>query len=221
VTLSVRHRAGGQGRVRPALGRLLGGLVILAAGCARGGPMARPQFSPEDATAAAMAEYDANKDGALDAKEVEKCPALREGMKQGLDKNKDGRVTPDELTQRLQMFLEDEIGSVFVQAYLDGAPLEGATVTLTPEKFMGPSFKPATGTTQSTGTTMLQIDGQAAVPYGYYRIEVSKKDVGGKEMIPARYNTQTTLGHEVASSRALNRRGGGVEDNQVLPLSSK
>jgi hypothetical protein len=192
--------------------------VLLAAGCA-GGSSAGPRFSPADAAAAALAEYDANKDGALDAKEVEKCPSLREGMKQGLDKNKDGRVTPDELTERLQMFLEGGIGSVFVQAYLDGAPLEGATITLTPEKFMGPTFKPATGTTQETGTTMMQIDGQAAVPYGYYRVEVSKKDSGGKELIPARYNTQTTLGREVASPRALNRRGS--DDTLVLRLTSK
>jgi hypothetical protein len=218
VTRSVRYRAGGQGRGRPALGRLLGGLVLLAAGCGGGGgggAASVPSFSPADVGAAALAEYDTNKDGALDAKELEKCPALREAFKQGLDKNKDGRVTADEIADRMRIFQEEGwMGSVFVEVSLDGKPLAGATVTLTPEKFLGPSFQPVTKTTEPTGTTMLPL-----VPYGYYRVEVSKKGADGKEIIPARYNAQTTLGHEVAPARALNLRG--YEDKLVLRLTSR
>src|SRR5438128_692606 len=67
VTRSDRCRAGGQGPGRRALGRLLGGLVLLAAGCRGGGaPAGAPSFSPVDAAKAALAEFDANKDGALD-----------------------------------------------------------------------------------------------------------------------------------------------------------
>ncbi len=209
-------------RIAPGRGRiLLAGLVLLAAGCrggAGGGAMVPPVYSADSAAAAAMAEYDADKDGALDAKELEHCPALKEALKRGLDKNKDGKVTADELVERLRMFQEDGIGSAFVQVTLDGKPLAGATVTFTPEKFLGPSFKPATGTTGPEGTTMLQVDGQAAVAYGFYRVEISK-NAGGKETLPAKYNAQTTLGKDFASARALNRRG--QEETLVFRLTSR
>jgi hypothetical protein len=196
---------------------MLGGLVLLGAGCRNGSvPPGAPAFSPAGAAAAALAEYDSNKDGALDAKELEQCPGLQEAFKRGLDKNKDGRVTADEITDRLFIFQQEGmIGSVFVQASLDGKPLGDATITLTPEKFMGPSFQPVTKNTEPTGTTMLPV-----VYYGYYRVEVSKKGAGGKETIPARYNTQTTLGREVAPARAQNRRGSG-DDPLVLRLTSR
>jgi hypothetical protein len=217
VTRSVRYRTGVQGRGRPALGRLLGGLVLLAAGCGGGGGAGSgiPQFSPADVGAAALAEYDANKDGALDAKELEKSPALREASKRGLDKDKDGRVTADEIADRMRIFKEEGmIGSVFVQVTLDGNPLAGAAITLTPEKFLGSAFQPTTKTTEPTGTTIFP-----AAPFGFYRVEVSKKGAGGNETIPARYNTQTTLGREVAPARAQDRRGD--EDTLVLRLTSR
>jgi hypothetical protein len=198
--------------------------MLLSAGCRGGsGPAGAPSFSPAAAAAAALAEYDANKDGALDAKELEQCPALHEAFRRGLDKNKDGRVTADEIVDRLRIYREEGMMSTcVVQVVLDGNPLAGATVTLAPERFMGPSFKPATGTTGPEGFAPLTAEGpqQGFVPYGFYRIEVSKKGAGGREIIGARYNTQTTLGKEHAPARAQDRRG-NVEDAVVLRLTSK
>src|SRR5262249_6800313 len=85
-----RERHPARGGQRGALRWLfLGGLVLLAAGCSGGGSGA-PQVSPREAARAALAEYDANQDGALDAQELERCPALRSARNR-IDKNNDGR----------------------------------------------------------------------------------------------------------------------------------
>jgi hypothetical protein len=211
-------------KVLGGLAVLLCGSMLLAVGCRGGsGSIAVPSFSPATIAAAALAEFDANKDGALDAKELEHCPSLQDAVKLGLDKDKDGRVTADELEHRLRIYQQEGLMSICgAQVTLDGSPLTGATVTLTPEKFMGPSHKPATGTTGSDGFVTLKAEdpGQGFVAYGFYRIEVSKKGAGGKEMIPAKYNTQTTLGKEFAPARAQDRRGSYDEPLQ-LKLSSK
>ncbi len=217
-----RYKRTAPRRARAPWWLFLGGLLFLAAGCKGGDLPGVIKFSPQDAAAGALAEYDANKDGALDVKELNKCPSLREAMSRGLDKNKDGRVTEDELEERMSIYQEEGmLGSVMVEVRLDGNGLRGATVTLTPEKFMGASFKPATGTTDASGSAVLQVEGleQGVVPYGHYRIEVSRQGAGGKELIPARYNTQTILGREVAPARALDSRG--ENDSLVLRLTSR
>ena len=222
-------RATLQRRERLAIGVLAGlavllvGSMLLAVGCRGGGSIAVPSFSPATIAAAALAEFDANKDGALDAKELEQCPSLQDAFRQGLDKDKDGRVTADEIEHRLRIYQQEGMMSFCgAQVTLDGSPLGGATVTLTPEKFLGPSHKPATGTTNPDGFVSLTPEGpgQGFVAYGFYRIEVSKKSAGGKEMIPARYNTQSTLGKEFAPARAQDRRG-SYDEPLMLRLTSK
>jgi hypothetical protein len=177
----------------------LGGLLLLTAGCSSGGGAGTVQFSPRDATDQALAEYDANKDGALDAKELEACPGMLSALKRA-DKNGDGRLTADEITDRLTLFQQQGMqADVSVAATLDGRPLVGATVTLVPEKFMGPSVKPATAVTDNEGTGFFKTEGSeyVQVALGYYRVQVSK-NVQGKEVIPAKYNTQTVLGQEIS-----------------------
>jgi EF hand len=196
----------------------LGGLVLLAAGCSGGGS-GGPQVSPREAARAALAEYDANQDGALDAKELERCPALWSALKR-IDKNNDGRLTADEIADRLTFLRRQEaLTGIGVEVSLDGRPLSGATVTLEPEKFMGPSFKPVSAVTDEIGTGTLQGGGpsEEAVPLGYYRVLVSKKNARGEEMIPARYNTKTVLGQEIAPD-AEGRRGFSTVR---LPLTSR
>lgn len=207
-------------RTRSAWPFALCGLLLV--GCSGSGGPAGPQLSPGGAASQALAEYDTNKDGALDAKELDQCPALKAALKRGLDKDNDGKATADEIKERLSIFQDEGmIGTLVVEVQLDGRPLGGATVTLTPETFLGPSFKPATGTTDASGTVAPQAEGlgPGAIPYGFYRVEVSKQGAGGKELVPARYNTNTTLGREFAPARALNRRG--EEDSLRLELTSK
>ncbi len=61
---------------------------------------------------------------------------------------------------------------------------------------MGPGLKTATTTTDQAGVSgTFQVDGKSytSLPPGLYRIRVTKDGTN----IPARYNTQTTLGQEV------------------------
>ena len=184
----------GQRRAAPWCA-LLGALVLLAAGCSSRGS-GPERVAPHDAGAQALADYDTNKDGFLDAKELEACPSLLMALKK-IDKNNDGKLSPDEIAERLAYFQTAGMQlNVLAEVKLDGRPLSGATVTLVPEKFMGPSTKPATATLDDgTGTFRLEGSGEPVAP-GYYRVKVSKQ-VGGKETIPAKYNEQTTLGQEV------------------------
>jgi hypothetical protein len=180
-------------------------LALLPAGCADGnrGRVAPPSISPSGAAAAALAEYDANKDGYLDAKELEGCPALQGAVK-AIDKNGDGRLSADEIADRLTAILESKVGRLTFscEVTLNGKPLSGATVNFVPEKFLGSAVSPASGVTDSTGIALLNAEGGTApgMQPGYYRVTISKKDSQGKETIPPRYNTQTTLGQEVAPS---------------------
>lgn len=160
-----------------------------------------PTVSPEEASRQAMAEYDTNRDGVLDEKELARCPALMNCW-QNLNKRGQPRLSGQEIADRLAAHQASKVGLMAVpcRVWLDEKPLEGATVALTPEKFMGPAFKPATGVTDANGRASLQTQG-AKVPglqCGFFRVEVSKKDGGGKETVPTRYNSQSVLGLEVA-----------------------
>jgi hypothetical protein len=180
---------------------LAGGLGLLLAGCS-GGSGAVPPFSvsPEAAGQEALEEYDTNRDGSLDAKELERCPALKRALA-ALDRNKDGRVSAQEIADRLAEFQAMNIGLVAVpcRVTLNRNPLEGATVTFIPEKFMGSAAKPASGLSDAEGHVLLRVEGEtdAGMQWGYFRVTVSKKDPDGRETLPGRYNTASVLGEEV------------------------
>lgn len=209
---------------RAAAGTLLAAVLLPGlAGCSGSGPSVPPppRFSPDEAARQALAEYDANKDGQVDAKELDRSPALRAALK-AMDRNKDNKLDSDEISSRVASYREsgESVTTVNCEVLLDGSPLEGATVTFAPEKFMGSDVKPATGTTDNTGYARLQVEGQqlpGVIFLGLYRIEVSR-NTGGKETIPARYNTKTTLGFEVkppGTSRS------GTENDLTLRLTSR
>jgi hypothetical protein len=179
---------------------LLGSLLLLASGCSGSDSLSPPSISPSQAASQALASFDANKDGLLDAKELEKCPSLLGALKK-IDKNNDGRLSADEIAERLQLFQRvGMLTSARVEVTLDGAPLAQAKVTLVPEPFMGATFKTASGVTDAAGNAPLEVEGafKGLVPMGYYRVDISKKNAAGQEAIPARYNLQTILGQEVA-----------------------
>jgi hypothetical protein len=162
-----------------------------------------PALSPAEAAKQAMTNYDTNKDGFLDAAELEKSPPLKAALER-IDANKDGKLSAEEIESRLRTYRDNNIGMMATTAriFLDTVPLEGAKVTLVPEPFLGSAFKRATGVTNDNGYVAFQTDGESVegVACGLYRLEVSKND-GGKEIIPARYNVQTTLGFELAQDK--------------------
>jgi hypothetical protein len=188
--------------------------VAMAAGCnpSGGARVEPPSWSPAAAARDALALYDTNKDGVLDAAELEKCPVLKVNLSR-YDANGDGKLSADEIAARLQVLRDSKIGRVAapVVVTLNGRPLANAKVTFIPEPFLGPAFKPASGVSDASGGVTVQIENDPVpgVPCGLYRVEVSLADAAGRETIPARYNAQTTLGCEIGPSTVGGR--GGLE----------
>lgn len=176
-------------------------LLLVINGCSgKPGRVAAPTI-PNDAGEQAVAKYDANGNGAIDGDELVKVPALKVTLKR-VDKNGDGKVTADEINERVAAWRRGGAGimRVAVKVTRDGNPLSGAIVKLVPESFLGSAIKIAQATTRSNGTGFLEISrdpSEAGVQLGYYRIEVSLPGPDGQEQIPARFNVQTEYGAEV------------------------
>jgi hypothetical protein len=180
---------------------ILGCLVLcLLPGCSGPETLKVASYSPDEAAKQVMAEYDTNHDGYLDAKELERCPSLKYSFA-SIDTNADKRLSTEEIAARIQVYADSQIAikATGCHVTLDGKPLEGATVTYVPEKFMGSSLRRATGVSNQTGAVTLTVEGEklpGAQP-GFYRVQISKKNASGQEMIPARYNQDSILGIEV------------------------
>jgi hypothetical protein len=189
---------------------LAGSLLAQLVGCSVNEParIAVPDLSPSQAAKAAIAEFDSNGDGFLDEKELEKCPGLKKCWKDW-DTNNDGRLSEDEIAAALQRYRDNKLGLVMVRCrvLLDGQPLEGATVTFVPEKFLGPGIKPASGVSDADGHVRLRTEGQdlPGVQCGIFRVVVSKKDSADQETISSRYNANTELGEEVGGEKRPGR----------------
>jgi hypothetical protein len=145
-------------------------------------------------------------------------PGLLSALKRA-DKNSDGRLSADEIADRLAFFHQQGMQmDVAVEVTLGGRPLGGATVTLVPEKFMGPSVKPASAVTDEAGAGVFTTEGAGGEPVapGYYRVRVSK-NVQGRELIPPKYNTKTVLGQEIVPDA----EGRGSTSTVRLRLTSR
>ena len=86
---------------------------------------------------------------------------------------------------------------------LDGRPSSNATVKFIPERFLGTTVLPATGTTFAGGRASMAIATAnlsenlrsiRGVHQGIYKVEVTHP----RKKIGSRYNSQTRLGQEVA-----------------------
>ncbi len=79
-------------------------------------------------------------------------------------------------------------------------------VTFEPEQFLGDVIHPATGETDGNGYTPISMAAEhmphpnvrSGVTPGLYLVRISK-EVNGKEVVPAKYNSDTTLAIEIAS----------------------
>ena len=78
-------------------------------------------------------------------------------------------------------------------------PSKAPIVKFVPDDFLGKEFKTATGTTDKDGMAMMSIplkdpDDPPGVAPGFYSVEITKPG----EDIPAKYNSQTIYGLEIA-----------------------
>jgi hypothetical protein len=199
-------------RLRLTFAALVGWLVL--GGCSTPPPTG-PELPELDAAAAAeraMSDYDTDRDGHIAGAELQQSPPLNDAH-QRIDRDGDAKLSRQEIEDHLKKYASDGIAlySYRCQVTLDGRPLPGATVTLVPEKFMGPAFKPATGETDEQGQATPVAEGTdpPGAYFGLYRVEVTKKDSGGREVLPARYHAQTILAQELGSS-VRSAEGGAV-----------
>jgi len=177
-------------------------VAITLAGCTPA--LTPPKYVAAEIADAAMAAYDTNKDGKLDEKELENCPALKD-MFTDRDYKGDKIVTRDDLEKYFKELLNSGVALLAVncKVYQGDKPVSDVDVKFVPEKFHGGTFKTGMGKTDERGTTAIRVDGQPApgLTPGFYRVVLSKKDADGKESIPAEFNERTNLGYQIRLSR--------------------
>jgi len=173
-------------------------------GCGNSGPPAVvPDLPDSSAADKAMELYDTNHDGFLDANELEKVPGLKAAIKQ-VDTDHDGKISKQEIADRIKFWADLGMGRLSTKCRVtkNGKPLAGAKVVFVPEKFLGGTIQSGSGTTSALGYA------DVASPYApdasvqglspaFYRVEITKDG----EQIPAKYNTETTLGAEISGGR--------------------
>jgi len=184
--------------------------VMFALGCSRAPSRVRPPSIDASAAAARAIElHDADRNGKLGGSELDAAPGLKAALAQ-IDANGDGALDAEEIAARIRAWQASRIGrmSMSCRVTRNGRPLAGAEVKFVPEKFLGPNMPTAAGRTNADGRAAIsaptdgQPGGPPGVPPGLYRVEITKSG----ENIPEKYNVSTILGQEVASD-ALGARG--------------
>jgi len=180
-------------------------LFLPVSGCMCSSAPARtpaPAFNAKAIGSAAVAAYDKNGDGKIELSEM--SSSLKSAVKDKSgdlphDSDGDKALNASEIAARIESIEKSRIGrmSIACEVKLDGKPVNAATVTFQPEPFLGGVVQAASGTTDSSGVAIIKGDVDGVQP-GFYSIQISKKDASGKETLPARYNTETEFGREIA-----------------------
>jgi hypothetical protein len=181
-------------------------VCLAIAGCSgRPSAVAPPDIDPDEVAQAAIEQYDASGDGAIDSNELKSAPSLR-FSRDRIDVNDDGKLDAEEFARFAKMhWVDTEAGIIRIRCTVkhQGRPLDGATVTFEPEAFMQGAVKPASGVTRG-GMAVISVSEEdrphpnaRGVQNGLYLVKISKV-VNGKETIPDKYNQHTILGCEVA-----------------------
>jgi hypothetical protein len=185
----------------------VGAALLIISGCNSGpGAIRPPSVDPDDAATAAIEENDRNGDGMLSQDEWSASPVLAAVAEQ-YDTSSDRTLGAEEIAEGIRYWQEGPVGARAVPFKLtfNGRPLAGATVRLVPAKFLGEAVKAASGESGPTGSGKLRLPAEdlpknapnmALMQPGLYSIEITHPSV----KIPAKYNSQTTLGIEISGS---------------------
>jgi hypothetical protein len=185
----------------PAAAIAAAALIVGITGCGRQKSRIRvPNFSPSTAARLAFSTLDTNIDGKLSGDELRVAPGIA-SARQSIDVNRDGAIDEQELTQRLQYYLDSGIGvqSLTCIVKSNGQSLPGATVDFEPSEFFEGALSPARASTarDGSGAVMLTDGTLPGIAPGIYKVRVSKKR-GDRELLPSKYNLTTILGFEVS-----------------------
>jgi hypothetical protein len=199
----------------------IGLACLLVSGCSRGPGAIRPPDVDADAAAAEAIElYDKSGDGQLAKEEWSASPALA-AVAPSYDKNADGILVDDEIAEGIGAWKQSGVGARAVPFVVqwNGRPLAGATVKLVPAPFLAEALKGASGETSPSGAGQLSVapeDRPRNAPNiplmqpGLYHVQITHPTT----KIPAKYNTETTLGIEIS-------RGKPGTEGAVWSLSAK
>ena len=179
--------------------------ICLVIGCLGGPGIDEPTFDTQAVADTAMRLYDANKDGQISDEEISEWPGLVKAMGE-FDTDGDGVLSAEETVAVIEFYadIRMSVAPLVCHVSMDDHPLSGATVNLIPTEFMEGMVKPAEGVTDESGQASPTMDdpvaegeGDSGVNPGFYHVKISLVDSEGNETIPAKYNTETTLGCHV------------------------
>jgi hypothetical protein len=182
----------------------LAAVMLLASCSGRPGRVSPPRIDAAAAAAKAIEQYDRNGDGTLSADELAACPALLYALPR-YDTDHNHALSKSEIEAGIERWKTAGIGarSVPFRVQIDGHALDGAQVKITPEPFLDGAVASATGETKRGGGGFIGM-ATADLPHnapnmplvqpGLYRVEITHPT----QKIPAKYNSNTTLGLEVA-----------------------
>lgn len=179
--------------------------IALTAGCSHSpARFVPPKYDAKVLGEQAVAKLDTDHDQQLDAKELTVSPALLADLK-ALDKNGDQKLSAEEIGAKVDVWTAGHVGAVGAICWVTrgGQPVANVQVKFVPEPFMGDVVKPGSGTTDSQGGAPMTAEGQKSsgvMQCGYYRVELSSPQ-GGRETLPAKYNTKSILGADVRPNR--------------------
>ena len=183
---------------------ILAATAILAVGCTGQRRIKPPSVDPTAAAQRAIEMLDTDQDGSISFSETDSSPGLA-SAKALYDADGNEKLSAQEIADRIRSWRSNSVAMAQLSCKVTrrGKPLSGADVRLIPAKYLGDEIKPAVGTTDNEGNAIVTIDendlpprlrGIPAVHYGTYRVEITHSDVE----LPAKYNSATTLGHEIA-----------------------
>jgi hypothetical protein len=178
-------------------------VAILVAGCSGGQERVKPpRIDRASAAKQAIELYDTNHDGKLSKEELAKCPGVLISI-DGYDTNHDKFVDEEEILNHLNQLLRNGTGATQLACNLvyQGKPLAGAKVVFEPEPYLGTDIQSAEGVTNNYGAADLGMPPEKApaalknmklIQYGTFKVRITHPTIS----IPAKYNTETTLGYE-------------------------